>query len=340
MALIAPAYETVNPSLMMPEIIMPYSQESGAFHLLAGSEPRVMLGEEDLAVYIRRLDVRTRSSVGQSAYNVLNGPDIVASMIQAPTYLIRVHTEYDHHDTAASGRWGFSLPEATRLANQQAVVNTARTALLFGMNPANGEGLLNANGATAITLPPDTYGNDTASTYDNGQMAQFLQNMVLAVKIRTNNLGIGRKFVFCGPQRIFGQYGYNIVQLTAYQRPGAGTTSTMGVVTEVLMTNGDAVLFVYDDTLQGKGAGGTDAVILTMPEVERPKIMTPGWSTNRFADLNPGMSATVMQFCDMVAPREIMAPLAYGAQDTLFEERITSGWAVRPESVTILSIAP
>lgn len=339
MALIAPAYETVNPSIMMPDIIMPYSQESGAFHLLSGGTPRVMLGEDDLAIYIRRLDVRTKVSTGQAAYNVLNGPDIAASMIQAPTYLIRVHTEYDHHDTAAAGRWGFSLSDATRLANQQAVVNITRIALLYGMNPANGEGLANANGATAITLPPDSYGNTTASTYDNGQMAFFFQSMVLAAKIRTNNLGIGHKFVFCGPQRILGQFGYNVVQLVQYQRPGAGSTSTIGVVESVLMSNGDTVMFVYDDTMIGKGAGGTDLVIMTMPEIERPKGMTPGWSTNRFADLTPGMSATVMQFCDMVAPREITAPLAYGAQDTLFEERITAGWPVRPECITLLSIA-
>lgn len=340
MALIAPTYEIVQPSIMMPDIIMPYSQESGAFHLLAGGTPRVMLGEDDMAIYIKRLDVRTSASVGQSAANVLNGPDIVASMIQAPTYLIRVHTEYDHHDTAAAARYGFSLPDATRLANQQAVVNVTRTALLFGMNPANGEGLANANGATAITLPPDSYGNTTASTYDNGQMAFFLAQIVLQIKIRTNNIGIGRKFVFAGPQRIFGQYGYNVVQLTQYQRPGAGSDSTIGTVNAIVMANGDTVMFVYDDTLQGKGAGGTDLVIVTMPEVERPRVMTPGWSTNRFADLRPGMTATVLQFCDMIAPREITAPLAYGAQDTLFEERITSGWPIRPECITLLSIAP
>jgi hypothetical protein len=340
MALIAPTYEIVQPSYMMPDIIMPYSQESGAFNLLAGGQPRVMIGTEDLVVYMKRLDVRTKTSLGQAAYNVLNGPDIVASMIQAPTYLIRVHTEYDHHDQAAAGRWGFSLADATRLANQQAVVNISRTLLLYGGNPANGEGLLNANGAVAITLPPDSYGNTTASTYDNGQMAQFFQTMILNVKIRTNNLGIGRKFVFCGPQRILGQFGYNIVQLVQYQRPGAGSTSTFGVVEEVLMSNGDTVMFTYDDTLIGKGVGNTDAVILTMPEVERPRLMTPQWSTNRFTDLTPSISATTLQFCDMPVPREITAPLAYGALDTLFEERVTPGWAIRPEAVTILSISP
>src|ERR1035437_7028172 len=249
MSLIAPTYITVNPHLMLPEIIMPYSQASGAFNLLPGEEPRVMLGEGDQAVYIRRLDLRTKTAAGQSAYEQLPSPDIVASMIATPTYLVRARAEYNHHDTARAGQYGFSLVEATRLANQQGMVNTARVALLDGFNPANGEGLLNANGATALGLPSDSFGNDTASTYDNGQMAFFLQSLVQQIKTRTNNLGIGRKFVFLAPQRILGQFEYNVVQVVQYQRPGAGTTSTAGVVKEVLMTNGDTVIWAYDDTL-------------------------------------------------------------------------------------------
>ena len=337
MALIAPAYITINPHMMLPEIVLPYSQASGAFYVLPTEEPRVMLGEDDLAVYIKRIDVRTKLAAGQSAYNTLPSPDIVLSMISTITYLLRVHAEYDHHDVAAAGRYGFSLVEATRLANQQAIVNTARVALLTGMNPANGEGLLNTNGATYISLPPDQYGNDSVTTYDNGQMAFFLQGQVLAIKTRTNNLGIGRTFVFLGPQRTMGSFEYNVVQLTSYQRPGAGTTSTAGVVKEVLMSNGDRVIWAYDDTLIGKGAGGTDAVLIVMPEVEKPKASK--WNTNKFAELSPGLDATVMQLTDMVAPREITAPLAYGRADTLYEQRITSGWAIRPEAVTVVSMA-
>jgi len=177
MSLIAPTYEVIHPSMMLPEIILPYSQASGAFFLLPTEEPRVMLGEGDQAVYIRRLDVRTKAQAGQSAFEELPSPDIVATMINTPTYLVQARAEYNHHDTARAGVYGFSLVEATRLANQQGFVNTGRTALLYGMNPANGEGLLNANGATFVTLPADSYGNDTAASYDNGQMAFFLQNI-------------------------------------------------------------------------------------------------------------------------------------------------------------------
>jgi hypothetical protein len=338
MPLIAPAFTTINPSMMLPQMVLPYSQASGAFDLLPDEEPRVMLGEGDLAIYIPRLDFRSRMSAGQSAYNQLPSVDVVVSQISTPTYLQRVRSEYDHHDTAAAGRNGFSLVEAMRLGTQQAHANSARTALLYGYNPANGEGLANANGATAVNLPPDSYGNDTVVTYDNGQMAFFLMQQVQQIKSRTNQLGLGNEFTIIGPQRTLGSFEYNVVQVVQFQRPGAGTTSTAGVFKEVLMANGDKVIWGYDDTLINKGAGGnTDLVLIVMPKVKKP-AGNRSFNTNRFAELQPGLDATVDQFCDMKAPREITVPLAGGAVDTLSELRITSGWAIRPEAVTAISM--
>jgi hypothetical protein len=337
MANIAPAFVVVNPSYVMPELLLPYTQASGAFDLLATGEPMTRLSDGDLFVYVKRVDVRTKMASGQSAYNNLPSASVTMSQISTPTYLFRVRAEYDHHDTAAMGRWGVSIVEAQRLAMQQGHVQLLRSALLYGMNPANGEGLLNTQGATAVPLPPDPNGNDTVVTYDNGAMAFFLIAQIQALKTRTNQLGIGRKFTICGPQRVLGQFEYqDIVQLVQYQRPGAGSSSTAGVVKDVLKMNGDEIMWVYDDTLIGKGTAGTDAVIITMPEVAKPN--GGKLNTNKFAELSPGLSATTLQLTDMAAPKEITAPLAGGAIDVLSELRATSGWAIRPEVVTIVSM--
>src|SRR5579859_3724399 len=201
---IAPAFITVNPSYTMPEILLPYSQASGAFDLLPTGEPLVRLSDGDLVAYIRRADIRTKMAAGQSAYNSLPSVSIAMSQISTATYLMRVRAEYDHHDTAAMGRWGVSIVEAQRLGMRQGHFQLSRSALLYGFNPANGEGLINTNGATAINLPPDSNGNDTVVTYDNGQMAFFLISQISAIKTRTNQLGIGRKFTILGPQRVLG----------------------------------------------------------------------------------------------------------------------------------------
>ena len=337
MAVISPSFVTLNPNYMLPEVLLPYSQASGAFDLLPGGEPLVRLGEGDLVAYIKRADVRTRMAAGQTAYNSLPSVGVAMSMISTATYLMRVRAEYDHHDTAAMGRWGLPIVEAQRLGMRQGHFQLARNALLYGFNPANGEGLLNTNGATAVSLPNDSNGNYTVVTYDNGQMAFFILGQISALKTRTNQLGIGRKFTILGPQRVLGALEYqNIVQLTQYQRIGGGTNSTAGVIKDIAESNGDEITWAYDDTLIGKGAGGVDAVIIVMPEVEKPQGSK--FNTNEWAKLAPGLDACTLQLCDMAAPREIPTPLPGGAIDVLSEMRITSGWGVRPEAVTIVSI--
>jgi hypothetical protein len=337
MSNIAPAFVTVNPSYMMPDILLPYSQASGAFDLLPTGAPLVRLSDGDLVVYIKRADIRTKVAAGQAAYNQLPSVTIAMSMISTPTYLMRVRAEYDHHDTAAMARWGVPIASAQSLGMRQGHFQLARNALLYGFNPANGEGLINTFGATRVDLPPDSNNNDTVVTYDNGQMAFFLLGEILNIKTRTNNLGHGRKFTICGPQRTLGTFEYNIVQLTQFQRVGAGSASTAGTVKDVAGLNGDEIIWAYDDTLEGKGSNGTDAVIICMTEVEKPKA--PNWNTNEFAKLAPGLDACTLQLCDMAAPREIPTPLPGGATDVLSEMRITPGWGIRGEAVSIISMA-
>jgi hypothetical protein len=337
MATIAPAFVTVNPSYMEPEMVIAYNQASGAFDTLPGSAPRVRLGDGDLAVYAKRLDLRTRVQAGQSASNNLPSVTVVSSLIGTATYLLRVRAEYDHHDQAAAARWGYSLAEAQRLGMRQGHFQLARNALLYGFNPANGEGLLGAQGSTAVTLPTDSFGNSTIVTYDAGQLAFFFIQQLGLLKSRTMQLGMGRKFTFLMPQRIGQQIEYgDIVQLTQFQRTGAGSATTAGTVKMIAMENGDEIYWGYDDTLIGKGAGGTDAIVLVMPEVQRPDDRT-SIGTNEFAKLAPGLNACTLMYCDMAAPREIPAPLPAGVVDITSEWRISSGWAVRPEAVTVIS---
>jgi hypothetical protein len=338
MALIAPAFIQLHPSYVVPELLLPYAQASGAFETIASGEPLQRLSDGDLVVYIKRIDLRTQMSAGQAAANQLPSVQIAMSQIQSPSYLQRVRAEYDHHDTSAASGWGVSIVEANRLGMRQGHFQLARLALLQGYNPANGEGLLNTPGATSIPLPPDPNGNDTVVTYDNGAMAFFLLSQISAMKTRTNQLGIGRKFTVLGPQRDLGVMEYqNIVQLTQFQREGAGSTTTAGLFKAVAEDfNDDEITWVYDDTLIGQGAGGTDAILIVMPEVEKPT--NNRINTNEFAKLSPGLEACTLQFCDLAAPKEIPVPIPGGAIDIVSEWRITPGWGVRPEAVTIVSM--
>jgi hypothetical protein len=336
MALIVPAVSIVHPSFMEPELILPYNQASGAFDLLADQEVRVRLGEGDLVVYAKRLDLRTTMSVDQAAANQLPSISIDASLIATATYLQRVRNEWDHHDSAAAGHWGIAIEAASRLGAQQGHYQLMRSALLYGYNPENGEGVLSSPGAASVNLPPDSNGNDTIVTYDNGQLAFFILQQIGLIKQRTNQLGIGQEFTILMPQRIGAQIEYaNIVQLVQYQRIGAGSQTTAGVVKDILEGNKDIIRWVYDDTLEGKGANGTDAIVVTMPKVRRPQAGRI--DTNIFASLEPSWEDCVTMYTDLPAPREIPVPIAGGAIDVTYEIRTSSGWTPRPESALVIS---
>lgn len=338
MGISATSYVISHPSFMEPDLIVQQNQASGAFETLAGGNPRVKIGSEDKNVYIRRVDIRSKVQVNQAAGNLIPSAEIVPSLISAPTYLQRVRAEYDHHDTAMSGLWGISIVDAQSRAMRQGHFQLLRNNLLYGVLPANGEGLLNANGATSVNLPADSFGNTTARTYDNGQMALFLLQQLGQIKTATNQLGRARRFVFLLPQRIGALWSYpGIVQLTSYQRPGAGTASISDTVQGVAKELGDEVLFCYDDTLIGQGSGGTDAMLIVMPEIDVP-APNSGPNTNVFGALAPNFRDCVTMYTDMAAPMEIPTPLPGGAIDVMSELRCSPGWAVRPESIEIVSI--
>lgn len=331
------AFVITHPAFIEPEILLQYSQASGFTDLLADGQLRVRIAEDDLYVYMKSMNLRTKMLAGTMGPNELPGVNINTQMINTPTYLFKCRAGFDHHDVAAGARWGYSVPEAYTLGMRQANFQLARDAALYGLNPANSEGLINSPSAVSLNLPPDTFGNTTVRTYDNGQMAFFLAQQVLTIKTRTVQLGMGRKFTILGPQRTLGSFEYNIVQLVQYQRVGAGTQSTKGVAQAILMDNGDTLIWAYDDTLIGKGNGGADLVIVSMPEVEKPKGAGQ-INTNVFASMAPGNAVCNTQYCDMAAPREIVSPMAGGATDVMTEWRLTSGWGVRGEATTLISM--
>lgn len=334
-----PAQAKVTPSFSEPELIITYAQASGAFSALADGKPRVKLGDGDLYVYINSLDLRTETWSGQAAANLLPSATLVADYYSTPTYLIRSRAIYDHHDMAAAANYAVSLPAAQDLALRQGIFQQMRNALLYGFSPSNGEGLLNTVGATAVTLPADHLGNTTVQTYDNGDMSLFILSQIVALKQGMFQSGgnIKNKIVIISPQREFLQFAYgNIVQVTTYQRPGAGTSTTGQVVKDVALENGDTVDWYFDDTLIGKGAGGADAVIFTIPEIEQPDI--PGINTNVFADVRPNMKSVNLMYADMAAPRKIPTPTPDGAITEVQELRVSSGWCVRPQGLYIVSM--
>lgn len=340
MANVFPTKMKISPAFTEPDLIVTYAQSSGAFAALEKGRPRVKIGSEDMAVYINRLDLRSNYAVAQSATNLLPSAGLTVDFDQTATYLIRSRAIWDHHDMAQAANYAIGLPNAQDLAMRQGIFQGMRSGLLYGFNPAQGEGLLNAPGATAVTLPPDSYGNTTALTYDNGQMALFWLGQLVLLKTRMYQTGgnIKNNIKVISPQRIFETFAMqSIVQVTSYQRPGGGTSTVAQVIQDVAQSNGDTFEWFFDDTLIGQGAGGNDAVLLTVPEIDAPTGNKP--DTDIFgANMQPKMNAVNLMYTDMAAPMKIPTPTPDGAVTEIQELRCTSGWCVRPQGITIVSI--
>jgi hypothetical protein len=335
---IFPTQQKLVPSFTEPELIVTYTQASGAFAVLPGGKPRVKIGSEDQQVYINTLDIRTDVTASQSPVNLLPSAQLVGGYINTPTYLMRVRAIWDHHDMARAAMYAVGLPNAQDLACRQGIFQQMRTGLLYGFNPNEGEGLLNTSGATSVNLPADSYGNTHWSTYDNGQLALFFLNQIVALKSGMYQSGgnIKNRIVVISPQREFLAFQLaNIVQVTSYQRPGAGTATTAEVVRAQLATGGDEFEWYFDDTLIGQGTSGGDPIILTMPEIEVPSIQGMV-NTNVFGEMKPALSAVNMMYADMAAPMKIPTPTPDGAITEIQELRVTSGWTVRPQGLYLL----
>ncbi|MBL5926806.1 hypothetical protein [Enterobacter asburiae] len=338
MSAFAPAITTVSPSMMLPEIIMQYSMASGAFDILPGSAPTVKIGSSDLVVYQKYLRATTQAHVGQSLPGQLPSASITGGYDQMMTYRISTRSQYSYLDTDAASRWGYSLVDGMRLANRQGHAQQMRNMLLYGVKASNNEGITNSPSATTLNLGSDSQGNDSYTTWDAGEMAKFILGLIADQKTKMMILGQPLTTVILCPQRFMKALEWTgVVELTSYQRPGAGTQTIGGMVKTIAGdASSDSVIFSQDDTLIGKGAGGTDLIIVTNPELVVPEARQD-INTNIFATLTPNQQAVNVMFCDMAAPTEIPSPMPDGGLTTLYTMRTTPGWNFRPEGVTLLS---
>lgn len=338
MSAFAPAITTVSPSKMLPEIVMQYSMASGAFDVLAGGAPAINIGSNDLVVYQRFLRATTQAHVGQSLPGQLPSASIVPSYDQMMTYRISTRSQYSYLDTEAASAWGYVLNNGLQLANRQGHAQTLRNMLLYGVKASNNEGITNSPNAVTINLGSDSQGDDSYTTWDAGELAKFVLGLIANQKTRMMLLGQTLTTVILCPQRFMKALEWTgIVELTSYQRPGGGTQTVGGLIQTIAGdASGDDVIFCQDDTLIGKGAGGTDLIVVTNPELVVPEARQD-INTNIFATLMPNQQAVNVMFCDVAAPTEIPSPMPDGGVTTLYTERATPGWNFRPEGLTLLS---
>lgn len=328
----------ISPSMILPEIIMQQSMRSGAFEILAGGAPMTKIGSSDLVVYQKYMRMTSQAMAGQSLPAQLPSSSVTTGYDQMMTYRLASRSQYGYLDDVAASREGYALTEALRLANRQGHAQLLRNMLLYGVTPENNEGVTNSPNAIKVELGSDSQGNNRYTQWDSGEFSLFLLKLISDQKVRMMILGQALTTVVLAPQRFLQHLQWTgIVELTTYQRSGAGT-ATIGTMTENIAkdADGDNLIFCADDTLIGKGAGGTDLILITNPELVMPEG-SGNINTNIFATLTPNQQAVNVMFCDVPAPTEVPSPIPDGGVTTLYTMRATPGWNFRPEGITLLS---
>lgn len=333
------AFEKITPSFTEPRIILSYAQKSGAFNALSGRKPRMTTAQGDKKVYIHKLDMRSDARVNQSGAESLPTPEFQTTLISTPLYTIRNRAEWDMTDVQHAGNWNVALPEAYTKANRHGQFNVLRRLLLNGVRAGDGEGIINTPNATAVNFTADAQGNATLVTADPDHTFSFLQQLVVDLRSRIMSISQGNiRINFTAPQRVIGRLQQSIVEVTSYQRQGAGSASIAGALEETGAWNGTEWEFSVDDTLIGAGAGGADLCIVNAPELINPQSGS-SINTNEFATLQPSLEDAALQYTDRAAPTEFPTPIpGPGAVDVLYHMEASAGWVVRPESLTLLSI--
>lgn len=335
-----PAQEKVSPNFTEPGVIRTFAQPSGAFlACLPDGRPAVRIGDDDLFVYVNSLDYRTEAQAAQSAGNLLPSVTMRASFDKTATYLLRNRCVYNHHDVSAAANYALGLPQELETLQRQGIFMMERNMLLYGINAANDEGLTNSVGATAVTLPEDSFGNTTLSTYDPGQLAIFFLNQIVALQSGMWLGGQKLNVRLVGPQRILlSMAEAGVVQLTSFQRDGAGSTTVSGMIQTIAERNRMSFEWFYDDTLIQKGAGGADLVLMTAPQIEPPTI--EGLDIAPANEGKPSLNAINMMYTAFAAPIKIPTPIPDGGITVVLETRSTSGWNWRPQGLYLISILP
>jgi hypothetical protein len=325
-----------QPSYTMPGMIVQQSLVSGFTGILGGGNVQARLNTTDVAVYMQSLKFKANSVISQNPANSLpNGVDLLPEMRSIPTYFIRAKAEYDSHDVAAAGNWNVSLDAAIKLALKQSHFERIRDAALYGVNAGNNEGILNAPNIGTAALPADSHANDGWIDYDNGELLTWLLHRINDITSRTFTSGAPVRLAMLMPVRLLNKLTTGIVQLVSYQREGAGSNSVEGSLKSVLEWNGKDIEFYVDNTLEGKGDGGTDGIILAIPELVDQS--DSAFNTNVFASLQPNITANIVQMCDTPEPVFKTVPLSLDNNEIMSEQKIIPAWGLRPEAITFIS---
>ena len=323
---------TIQPNIIDPGFVDSYMTSTWV-DALPDSTFKQNLSETTQQVLKFALGVTTNGQMGQgNAYNV---PSLsyTSELMSTPVYTFNVQYSINRDAAAMAANYGADEAALQQWLAEKALFIQTMGAVIDGVNPAIGEGLLNTTDRTSeVLLASDLTGETDLDLQDKGEVRdavfRHLNNLLQRSGMQTaKGFAIGA----IGAQNIWGELNGSPIQLTSAQRAGAGTMTVWQAIEEWAERYQAKIFTGMSDKLLGKGINGTDAFVLFLHGIKRSSMNQ--FDVNKTAPVP--IENNVMSIYTMPPIEEPIQQ--HGGLHIHVKARMTGLWAYRGKAITVLS---
>lgn len=256
-----------TPHTTIPGLLTPQTQNADWRKYLAGKTAYGSFGDEYLYITTASA-IASDTFVGQQWGKNLPKQNYALGQMQSAYYNIESYVEWNTQEQEKFEKLakGVALPKFLEDLAIQGINQKLHQAILYGFDAYNsnelGQGIL--SNSTMKTMPKDSSGNQTLTSYDKGELLQFLVSCAREVMDATFNLT--KPVVIASSVRVVNYLKSVLVPLTQYADTGS-VDSVGGVYDRVAggMLGVGNITWIADNLLLGDT---TDTLLFLAPGIE------------------------------------------------------------------------
>ena len=323
---------TIQPNIVDPGFVDSYIISTWV-DAMPDSSFKQNLSETTQQVLKFALGVTANGQMGMgNAYNV---PSLsyTSELMSTPVYTFNVQYSINRDAAAMAANYGADEAALQQWLAEKALFIQTMDAVIDGINPSIGEGLLNATDRTSVVLlASDSTGETDLDLQDKGEVRTAIIGHLNQL-LQRNGMQTAKGFTIgvLANQQFWGEVHGAPIQLTSAQREGAGTITIWEAMLQWAKAYDATFQIGMSDKLLGKGINATDAAIFFLHEIKRSSMNQ--LDVNKAAPVpieNNVMSIYTMPPIEEPIPQ-------HGGLHVHVKARMTGLWAYRGKAITVLS---
>lgn len=278
-------------------------------------------------------NVSASPSVSQGWDTAISGTDMTLNRIQMATYNITSKYGYnkDESDKFTKATGGQSLDNVMSAITEAGVSSCVHFGALYGFGKGYNQGII--AGSTKASLPPDSTGATTVSTYSDIDLYKFIIETINDV--RAQSFGGASPTILFGPRKFINYIQTALVSFLQSAESG-GLNSVAGTINLASRLGGvEQIKYIEDDSLIGRGTDGKDLFFLLAPRIKEDQRFEQ-FNQNILIDENgSGKKNAIMAVT--VPDWNQRNPVVDGFESSFRQMSLTAGLLIRPEAMVSVS---